>query len=274
MRSFISGGPVMSLLFFFSACAPASPSTPSGTAPIVREFRAGISPIAWPGAESRSLASDKFQGGPSQDAQGFTNFTAAARLSIVEQLQPAGASVSHRHESEFIYGLDGSTTVEWSIANNHHLDVVGPGVASSDTAFASEHTHRNGTAAAVRWYGIRFIGPSSLAPETFPSSRTVYLSPPIEPGPIAAGHVAELRLLTMTAGAQTPRQRPTFVMVVYVLAGTVDAVRDAAATRLASGEGALVQFPQVVRFVAGADGARMLIFYANADSSMFVELVG
>ncbi|MDQ2915401.1 MAG: hypothetical protein M3T56_19415 [Chloroflexota bacterium] len=186
-------------------------------------------------------------------------------MSIVEHLQPAVSSVMHLHESEFVYALEGPSTLEYTAPNGLQHAVVSPGSAAIDSPLGGAHVHRNDTSGPVRWYGIRFIGPSSPPAELFASSRIVYLSPPIAPAAIASGHIADLRLLTMTAGSQTPSQRPTFLIVAFVLSGSVDLVRGAAHTRLAAGEGMVIQPPDVVKMVAGNEETRLLTIFAAAS---------
>ena len=237
-------------------------SVPSQSAAVVREYVVGVPGIAWPGVESRELSSYKLMGGPTQDAQGMTSVTAPFQLSVVEQEQLPGATVTHLHESELVYGLTGTTTL--AASNGAPPLSIASGTGAMNSPFQGAHAHRNETAAVARWYGIRLVGTSSLAPTSPPTSRVIYLSPPLTPGAIASGHTADLRLVTMTGSAQTPRLRATFLMVALVVAGTVDAVRDGARTRLASGEAVLAQGTEVVQFAAGSQGARMLTVFVAA----------
>ena len=246
-------------------------SVPSQSAAVVREYVVGVPGIAWPGVESRELSSYKLMGGPTQDAQGMTSVTAPFQLSVVEQEQLPGATVTHLHESELAYGLTGTTTL--AASNGAPPLSIASGTGAMNSPFQGAHAHRNETAAVARWYGIRLVGTSSLAPTLPPTSRVIYLSPPIAPGAIASGHVADLRLLTMAAGSQTPLLRPTFLSVAFVLTGAVEVVRGTTRTRLAVGEVLLIQEPDVVRFVAGTEGTRLLtVFVAAGGKPTMVEL--
>lgn len=271
--------PLLVLCMLASCTAPAI--TPVQEDRVVRTHSAGLPRISWDGAESVSLSTYKWMGGPILDSGGVSSNTAPVRVSIVEQRQPPAVSVTHLHETEFVFALDGASVLDWQgrfpevtigAGAAAGIDVTGAQVTAA-SPFRGPHTHRNDTPRVVRWYAIRLIGAGPSGPlELFPESRTLYVSPSFAPDAIASGHVGELRLLTMSQGSQTPRHRPTFRMVAFVLAGIVDAQRDSGSTRLNPGEGLSVGKDEIVSFAARGEISRLLVFFVSASGQFQEDL--
>lgn len=245
--------------------------TPAPTEQVVRSYAAGVPLISWKGAESRSLATYKWMGAPTLQSGGAAAAANAdVHLAIIEQIQPVGAEITHEHESEFVFALDGATTVDWQ--GRFPALTVAAGSAEPVSPFRGPHTHRNDTARSARWYAVRLLGGTTLQPtDLFPDSRLVYLSPPAPTAAIAVGHVGELRLLTISPGETTPLHRPTLFMVAFVLEGNVRVETESGRSDLTSGSGVLVNQAVPVRFAATASAARMLVYFASASGEPFQE---
>jgi len=194
-----------------NAATPAGSATGQGC-----EQSQTVTPTATPSSQAQEKDStDKSLAMGQVDALPQGNLFA----NILSASQPAGTSVTHKHVASFVYGVNGTQTIQEQGGPKQTLN---PG----DAVFIKNdvtHTHTNPGNSANEWYlfALRPVTTPTPTP-SLPNQKTVYETPTLPTSVFSKGAYCESLLKTeQQANGKTASQRHSGIEVLNVLDGSV-----------------------------------------------------